>query len=91
MSVSVCVLRRWRLFFYPFLYVQLSSMKKLLNILPEFDNQRYRRGEDSDEYWIKPDSIQTRVRSLGVEIGPRMVVNKFLSSLPAEYTTLRDN
>ena len=35
----------------------------MFDILTEFNNQRYNRGEDSDEYWIKLEKIQTRVRS----------------------------
>lgn len=63
----------------------------MFDILTEFNNQRDCRDQDTNEHWIKLENIQTRSRSLGVEIGSPMAVNKFLSSLPAEYTTVLDN
>ena len=63
----------------------------MFDILAEFNNERYNRGEHPDECWIKLEKIQTRAWIIGGEIAPDMMVTKFLASLPAEYTHLKDN
>lgn len=66
----------------------ISGEKK--DVVAEFDNLRYSGGQDTDEYWVQLEIVQSRARSLGVEIADEIVVTKFLTSLPPEFTAVRD-
>ncbi|CAN0028071.1 unnamed protein product, partial [Sphacelaria rigidula] len=60
------------------------------SVLDEFNNLKYTKGQDTDEFWTQLQSVHSRSVTLGLEIPREMIVDKFLSSLPAEYTTSRD-
>ena len=61
-----------------------------MDVWSEFTNLKYNKGQDTDQFWVELQSVQSRARSLGLEISGEIVVDKFLSSLPPEYTTVRD-
>ncbi|CAM9775798.1 unnamed protein product, partial [Sphacelaria rigidula] len=57
-----------------------------MDILDEFNNLKYTKGQDTHEFWIQLHSVHSRSVMLGLEISREMMVDKFLDSLPAEYT-----
>ncbi|CAN0017593.1 unnamed protein product, partial [Sphacelaria rigidula] len=61
-----------------------------MDVLDEFNILKYTKGQDTDEFWIQLQSVHSRSVTLGLEIPREMIVDKFLNSLPAEYTTIRD-
>ena len=61
-----------------------------MDMLDELNNIKYSKGQDTDEFWVQILSVHKQSTELGLEIPPEMVVDKFINSLPAEYTTVRD-
>ncbi|CAM9361143.1 unnamed protein product, partial [Sphacelaria rigidula] len=56
-----------------------------MDVSAEFNTQSYSKGQDTHEFWIRLQLLQSHARSLGQEIAQEIVVDKFLTSLPSEY------
>lgn len=69
-----------------------SSTSAEEDVMGDFDDVRYGKGQDPKGFWMKIEVLQSRGRTLGVDIAEEIAVNELLSSLlPPYFTTVRDD